>query len=1213
MSIPGPSDYTRGMLIPGRFGAGVDKTIDFFSSMIPALRETPAGQTVLGATGNYGRAKSDWTLADMQEGVARIMVTNVEQLLNQAVGESWYYLVCPVRTGDNTLRYRINQTIFRPVLAQEAAPRTRPRQLDIEQKVGEQGLTRYITGFSVDGETLLGGVEHGIEWFAERVAMMQIGIIETDKFLIMSAIINSHRVSRGKWTDLTNVVRKMSDAQSWIRWRDRMAFSSAKERTPFEFWATQSDTDFRILGVPVDNIVTIVHTHTMEMQMNNEYYTNKSKGDHNDYLYDGVVAMQFVRGRPIFTTRNFIGRDEASVINPIGFTATFGVYYPLIDPHANRPDEPYKTSSRTARITDADNSAMMSVPILDAAAHSGRWDLLTGDLRSLVDPDAWAAANNDQRRKIGGQADNDACHIRIENTAFGGYYEDASYVGPAHFFGSLKEKTLPRSVLHSCALTVIANLAAGERKQFEDTIAEFVSLVEEAGKQKMFNATGGLINGDLFSTTYEYRALDKKGCRQTNPTLRFVARDSNTGFMTMNYKNTGDNAITYNVMPAGFGSLPAMRSLLNGARLGESLRGRIEKVVNGAEKIAAKLADAFGTSTFLDVDYAPVEMFDATPKDMLFTTALIAPRPVLLLMKSARKATGDELLVALFNSTTTYYASGTAAQKAVVAQFNPDTFKGNNYAAAMALTALRNFAKQADGTFIELPEKRSKDFSLDGSLARVKESIVAAMRSPIKGGYVSSSAELSRSFDDIIRASTSDDDLNDVAMTQLYLEPSQIVELRASNSKAYSIGSVNDLQTPATDDELGDYANAIVNGGNLPYFAAPLTMKHSLLAHGSVHSISTVAHIRRFMAANGYPVPRSSSTSKKQFGVGSQAFQFSSSNGNSNRRAQLLSGLKPAAVAALSLRSSAVDPSGAGRQFIGCVNANVDLMFNDEFVRRWAEVNMYSSSSLELMIQRLYMTSTTNFATIRQWAVHNVRIPLSFGLLRELRVRTNPIIRMLPGESTMFYARSFDRTLQGTDPGTGVFSIAHSYYSAPIIVNEKQIQVYHNVDAYGYIGGMGNKWADFQTGQPGMVSFLMPGTETPVAISPFGNIGFDANGYADVKEFDVGTQSIAMFESMRQNRTRKPWMPIHNPDNKYGFALDSAMHEYYSRDTVMFAGSDGSFKLHVPSAGLLPTAWATDDLVKILNGEALRVSNPLTLQSNDQLAAVSAERIGIAY
>lgn len=299
---------------------------------------------------------------------------------------------------------------------------------------------------------------------------------------------------------------------------------------------------------------------------------------------------------------------------------------------------------------------------------------------------------------------------------------------------------------------------------------------------------------------------------------------------------------------------------------------------------------------------------------------------------------------------------------------------------------------------------------------------------------------------------------------------------------------------------------------------------------------------------------------------------------------------------------SAVDASGLRRRYLGRVDENVDLMFNDSFVERWEEANRYASSSAELLVMRLYMMTPTNWRqSILPWATNDVRIPINAVVLRTLRCRTNPVIRVVPGENTMFLARAFPRTLRGTNQSTGVFGMIHSFYSGVIIVDNNRIQVYNGVDAHGYVSGLNGRWSDPRTNDPGMTAVLVAGNRMPIAFSPFGNIGLDSAEGNDMTEEDTFTASIAYFEQLRQGRVREHLPPQPHPNNRYGVPIEHVLHEYWSRDTTMFAGPDCTYKKHVSSAGLLPTRWATTDLRTVLDGNAVDVSMPLMLQSSDEI------------
>ena len=406
---------------------------------------------------------------------------------------------------------------------------------------------------------------------------------------------------------------------------------------------------------------------------------------------------------------------------------------------------------------------------------------------------------------------------------------------------------------------------------------------------------------------------------------------------------------------------------------------------------------------------------------------------------------------------------------------------------------------------------------------------------------------------------------------------------------------------------MKSYADAIEGkqGGEMPVFGQALGERNPLQRAEDIAAINSVGQVLRWMRAQNWPVPRIGSTRPEYLLLPSSVAPSSTVMTNSRRGRMLANvrqGAQQTAPDSASAVASSADPSGAAARFLGKVDAAVDTMFNDEFVRRWEAVSQSASSSAELLVMRLYMTTPTNwYQSMLPWLTNDVRVPLNFFVLRTLRCRTNPVIRVKPGADTMFLARSFERTLEGTEQGTGIFSLNHSYYSGVIIVQHHNIQVYNGVAPHGYLSGMGSQWADFARRVPGMVSVLAPGSAIPIAFSPVGNVGVEAPQGADLQEAVTGAQSIARFEMVRQNMPRGPFVAERHPDNKYGAPIESAVHKYWSRDTTLIAGPQCDFRKHVPSAGLLPTRWATEDLRTVLDGNGVEVSMPLKLQSNDQI------------
>ena len=551
--MPGPQAGGKASLIPTSVNVGEDANRSFFLSLIPQLSGAPSAATTQGPSGNFGRWKTDWTLSDMQERVAVLMVDNTKDLLNLERDETWYYQVCPVINNQGTLKFRINKTFFRPRVVEEAPPRTVPYNLDIQQTEGTIGLTRYHSGFELDSETMLGGVQRGVKWFHKRVAMMVEGIIESDKLFIISAMMRSDLAQRTKDEQMLAVLQSRG-LQSHILWEINTFGSAAKERAPLQAWINSANVDWRVLGVRPTETVTIMHEHTLRLiSQENEYYTEQSRGGDARMLYDGPDAITAIRGFPIYTVRDFLG-PVGEVINPIGAVVEHGLYYTATDVHRFAPQKPYISSARDIKITDPGEKSMVVLNFLENLAAGERWDLSTGDLRSLVTPDGKWRAGSEERRSIGGNAGTDAFHVVHGEATWSGVD-----VAPARYWGALKKSSLSTSYLRGCATTVCANLSSVQ--DYDSAINSFMALVSEAGNAPLVTVDAtGVYNSPALDLIAPTAAILQSynstvGCKPINGNLKFTARDASTHFAATGLVLAGQTAI-----PALYGRLSAMRA-----------------------------------------------------------------------------------------------------------------------------------------------------------------------------------------------------------------------------------------------------------------------------------------------------------------------------------------------------------------------------------------------------------------------------------------------------------------------------------------------------------------------------------------------------------------------------------------------------------------------------------------------------------------------------
>lgn len=1202
VAIPGPQDTEDAFMTPGRWNIGENDMRAFFLSQIPALQQDPAHQKILLETStNFGRDKSDWTLPDMQNGLANIMISNVQVLINAAMSEQWYFEVCPRRPANGAMKFRVNTVHFRPALAQEAAPRTVPDELDITQSAAQYGLTRKILGFSLDTETLLSGVQKGSRWFQERMAMLAIGLIETDKFTIISGLFNMHRAQRGRWHEVIDMVRQSMTTYEWVMRENRLAFMLAKEKDPVTAIRNISLTDFEFHGVPINNLVTIMHWHSARALVKKEYYINTSQGNRLNII-DNINAVADMLGGGINFTRNFKGQ-RGKAINPIGQIGTFGLYFLAADPHEKCRDQVYRTDHRNIKIPNCKNMGMMELLFSTIVEQSGRWSRQTGELLSLNDPGAWATANADMRGRITNEVERDALHVHIQKPLFS---PDKPYVGPATHFGSIKPSIIPTQRFKSCAQTIMAEMGDAVVSTIESGIKEYLSLVAAAGRQSL----DGTFFKALENIVPTPRSEASSGCKPSNPALRFAATDPATGFMLSNEAGIKDNAAVQQI-PAGFTSLAAFRFLASSGRASDELTAKLKRVIAAADLFARAIDRKFPGSPLANPDYASTDMQDANVADMLFTSAILPRRAVVIVMTAA--GGGNEA----FTSVKAIYdhaekaLAGTGKQ-AVLDRFKPLNTDSINVLKkkAIGITALRSFAQGADKQFVLDPAPVLQPLDPNDAARSVedfKTAVVDAMKGKPPASYRYTKAQMLNNFNDVITGLQANQDGNVPVMTKLLLEPRQVAELQRRKAAGeadlarITIGRDGRQDMPASDAELADYADKINTGRRLS-FSGPLSLT-APLDFSSIGPAMSVAQLRAFMAEQNYTLQREGLNSRV-----SAPRALPNVSGQSTAVAKMIASIRQSRPQESSVfggagGGGAVDPSGEAKRIFGCLDHNLDLMFTDNFAQHWAEANAIHTSYVELLLMRLYMTSSTNFnLSIRPWLSNHVRIPLSFGVFDALRVRTNPVIRMVPGEGTCFLVSGFQRTLRGTDQHSGMFGVNHSYYSGFIPVDNKNVQIYNNFDPAGWISGLSPQWANFGSNPRGLVSVLLPGDQQPVAMSPFGAVGFEGKDGAGIAPMETSTGSIAQFEQFRWGQTRQPWQPVLHPENPYGVPIESVMQAHYSRATVLIAGKDCDYKQYVASASAIPDAWCTPDLREILDGNRLVPSSPFVGESGKALA-----------
>lgn len=1210
--IPHPLALSTAQANPSSYGVGESQLRDYFEKLIPALATDPNDRQQLFAqtNGNMGRWKSDWTLSDMKGGIANVVVSNLEELVNQAASEDWYYQVCP-RFETKDLNFQVINVFFQPTVAQEAAPRVAPRQLDIQKTANQVGLTRFIHGFQLDTETLFAGVQDGVKWFTERVYMMQLGIMETDKMIIITGIMNMHKAQLVRINDYMSHLRSLGGVRQGVLRENEITFCMLKQKDPIRFIREISNTDFTFLGVPTNNLVTLMHEHTARLLISNDYYRTASEGNQFDIL-DRRSAVADILGAGIHFVRNF--RDKnGQPINPIGSIFNCAEYYPLIDPHMDCPDQPYKTEYRNAKIS-SDEGSLLMIQFLEAVERTGRWDMVTGELLSLNDADAWAVANEAMRKKIGANAASDALHIDIESAEF----DQSPYIGPALFWGSVKNSTISTEMFLNCAKSVVADIA--EAEVVEAALDEFVALVGEAGNRPIADIRAHLTRAG--GPAADFRNVGMVGCRSSNPTLKFHTASPGTGFPAAGYGVIPGGAITE--MPAGFGSLAAMRYLVGIAA--EPLKSRLTKVINGAASLAAALKNRFASSVLIDPNYASTDLQYATAADMLFSTALLPRRAVAMVKTAGGGAALAAAVKNLVDANTAYYAgTGKDVSALVAAQAAAAGVADANKLTKIALLtlALRSFAKDRITGQFSVDPTPVIGTGVDGgeTIAKFTTDLVEATRTAAtgaaKGAMLRTPAQLKGALDELatelaaLGAATG----SQYVMTKLYLEPSQILELATVGTAAagFTIGREDRHDYPADDAQLRTYADSIRRSANANVaFGMPLRARWPLTSSGALSAVHSIRQLRAYMAENGYPMPPRSVHRRAETSL-RPASGYSSTPG-SDRRARLMQNLYssgPAALAsplsssAAASPASASDPTGIARELFSCVDHRLDLMFTSSFAANWDGINVRASSMLELIVARLYLTTPTNYyKSVALWATNNVRLPFSVAILRNIRVQTNPVIRMVPGANTCRLANGFRRTLSGTDQVAGIFGMINSYYAGFIPVTPKNVQIYNNVDTAGYRGGLGRNWHDFKRNEPGMIAVFMPGNRMPMAISPFGSIEPVASAINAPEAFSTGTESIAAFEQFRQGRMNSPWpteerVGLHP---EMGRPFENLLTRYYSRGAVMFAGVGCTFQKHVTSMSPIPTEWLGSDLRHILDGLKNGPSDPLRLGANNQLA-----------
>ena len=1236
--IARPNSLAEAMTNPSNRSYNSSDLLGYFKQLIPALSDQdPTTNMVI--TGNMGRKKADWTLADMQQGVTTLLSNNVEELVRRAVQDSWYFYVCP-RKPMRSMQVQVLYTQFTPELSQEAAPRTNPREMNIEIGGQTSRMTRMINGFSLDTETLLAGVEKGVTWFDQRVKMMLVGMIETDKFMIMSGIMNMHGGQLVRAADAMQIARGRGGIIGDLRAKAAMMFSLCKERDPLRYWREVSRVDFELLGVNSSEAVTIMHEHARRVILGKDYYAMRDQGDLQYVLDDLRGAVSDVVGSNVFFVRNYLEGGPGKVMNIIGQNTEINLYYPMCDAHAERPDTPYRTEFDNIKIPSSEYD-MHIISRLDAIRNSGRYDLVTGKPISLKDAANWARGDADLRARVAGAIAEDAFHVSIAKRHFDS--DENSYLGPATHFGSLKPSTVSTDRFLNCAKSVIANMGADNALKIEAAIEEFIALVGEAGNASIAdqNDEPSAALKAAITLPGKARVAGMIGCQSSNRVLLYQPVSASTGFVDKAY---GLDKATKE-MPAGFGSLAGIRAL-NGALSADSpLKKRVERVVEGAKLFADLIKNKFASSVLLDPNYASSDIQFANHADMLFGSALLPRRsPVIVLGGADATATLRAAEERLREETNLYTGANIGAPAGVSSAASAPPagpLSSSSSAAAapsgagnaalirrsLALFAMQQFKKTASGAFVVSPVGLFDSVDPDGSNKSPADFIgviMEAIKTLVKDKGSTAQSALSITGTDIKRGleelrsgmeRASGASNTQPVMTKLYLEPGQIVQLQQLKLKGgewdkITIGTEKRQDLPATQAELEAYSNSIRSAAlSAIEIGSPLTARWRLTSAGSIAAVHSVNQLRLYMAENRFNLP-SASLQKE---LGSSLRPRAVGSRDHDRIGNTLALIKSSGAAAVgssslpsASRSSSADPSGVAHEIFACVDHSVDLMVNDNFVEHWDQVNLNASSSLELVIARLYLTSPNDFIrTIMPWATNNVRIPLFFGVGRTLVVTTNPMVRMIPGEQTCILGHGFERTLSGTDQGSGMFGMTASYYCGFIPIKQNNVQIYHDIDAAGYVRGLEPRWANLRTGAPGMVAFLLPAQRAPAVMSPFGAISTAPDVAAGPDEYSSGTESIAMFEQLRHGITRKDVRPASQPLNQINSIPVKSLYTGYPyyRDTTLIAGPSGDFLRHVPPAGPFPKSWCCGELRRILEGAITKPESPLQVGSNYEVAS----------
>lgn len=1217
-------------------GTGANRIHDFFKKIMPGIANSgnQIPTTVSSQLGMTGRWKGDWTLSDMLANVSQTIMEAVETITY--IADQWYFEICPLKSVPS-LKVTWSRTEFRPRIPTVTPPRSRVRLLDVKRSEGATSLTRLGIGMEADDETLDGSVPKGIEWYMKGLDTITQSVIEGDALTIICGIMTAHR-NQPVYFSNEQYMRKRQLANIYAEAAE--FFGSAwKEKTPFEHWDNIMELDMRAANVPQDNIVWILHEHTLML-------ISETKADYNRFylagpegptvLTDGRKAFVTVRGKRVYGARTWIS-DKGSV--EVMLTEnTVSLMNRAIEQHRNAPHTPYKTASRTIRITDVTNQGMATLKIEDLDRASGRWDIDgTGELNTFdpadpAGPHKWANMPAEHMRNVPDTGD--MLHEPGTNKRY-------------KYWGSVPESTVPSQWFVDAMTTFMANLGDEKQQRYERAIDALYNAVRVIEAQDPTTAEALALWTAVAALGKGTRPANAKGLPPVVK-LQEILRDSRTD--SLRDPLVARINLSAWPLPPGFGTYGGLQFLATNAaqftQLDQTLLKSIVDALPVIKELVSDIRHPFAHSVALDVNYASSQTWYPSVESM-FVDHLLLPRRLPIWVSGSAAAVIADTSAQLQQLRDTYLAN-LQAKYANIATTKAAEQEDIDAAVAAGRTPPRlgatiNTGKVMpfviDGTANELTVSAFLVLTLtyaktDQAAERLFDLLAAAnpqTKTPAEVyELITSTVKSNRSLFDrnanavaealetLLRAASQVQDnvgvrsapeLKSFVRTPLVASPEQITKLGAymqtagAGTRFPTVSRDGAHEYAASVPEVISYAenvSALVAGQALDHLA-PIEDARQIAA---VHN---VASIRAEMAQRGIAVPSGISAAAASALARGGAVDGSATP----QMIQLLGGGGGSVPRPAAVRTPA---TGIG-SFLANVDDDVAAMVNDNFKNLWLVAGS-TGSLLHMALIRVYACLPTNYRkSIAKLRMANVRTPTDYAVLRTLHEDTYPVIRLVPGEQTMFLGRAHSHMHWGTDQRTGIFGVYYTYYSGFVPLRPEWINKRTGVDTFRYKHGMGgsfrnvalhakNPSADQGDGRDLLVVMLPCGKEN---MPPVFNPGGSLEVINDAVRGIVAPITFDDFPISRFENYRVRWMhhrTMRRADDGrsiQGLIVepDNVTPGYYE-DTTFYPTPDGEFTRYLPSRSPFPTQYATLDLRKYLDGKAA-TPDVLSMKSLSQL------------